>query len=152
MIWSLFSRSIVLQSLVPQSPISNMNPKRVVCDDSSGNETTTVTKRRNLSDEASVSGEKALVEELHPDESKSSGLRLLGLLLQCTECVSMEILDDATDLLLEIAELSSPYDSSPQRVGAFFSHAFQARMITSCLGICIYWPSLSFVWLSRKWR
>ena len=152
MIWSLFSRSIVLQSLVPQSPISNMNPKRVVCDDSSGNETTTVTKRRNLSDEASVSGEKALVEELHPDESKSSGLRLLGLLLQCTECVSMEILDDATDLLLEIAELSSPYDSSPQRVGAFFAHAFQARMITSCLGICNYWPSLSSVWLSRKWR
>ena len=152
MIWSLFSRSIVLQSLVPQSPISNMNPKRVVCDDSSGNETTTVTKRRNLSDEASVSGEKALVEELHPDESKSSGLRLLGLLLQCTECVSMEILDDATDLLLEIAELSSPYDSSPQRVGAFFAHAFQARMITSCLGICIYWPLLSSVWLSRKWR
>ena len=129
-----------------------MNPKRVVCDDSSGNETTTVTKRRNLSDEASVFGEKALIEELHPDESKSSGLRLLGLLLQCTECVSMEILDDATDLLLEIAELSSPYDSSPQRVGAFFAHAFQARMITSCLGICIYWPSLSFVWLSRKWR
>ena len=71
----------MLQSLVPQSPISNMNPKCVDCDDSSSNETTTVTKRRNLSDEASVSGEKALVEELHRDENESSGLRLLGLLL-----------------------------------------------------------------------
>ena len=152
MIWSLSSRSITLQSLVLQSPISNTNPKCVVRDDSSGDETTIATKHRNLSDEASVFGEKALIEELHPDESKSSGLRLLGLLLQCTECVSMEILNYATDLLPEITELSSPYGSSPQRVGAFFAHTLQARVITSCLGICIYWPLLSSVWLSRKWR
>ena len=125
----------MLQSLVPQPPISNMNPKRVDRDDSSGDEATTATKRRNLSDEASVSGEKALVEGLHRDESESSGLRLLGLLLQCAECVSVQNLDDATDLLPEIAELSSPYGSSPQRVGAFFAHALQARVITSCLGI-----------------
>ena len=142
----------MLQSLVPQSPISNMNLKCVDCHDSSSNETTIATKHRNLSDEASVFGEKALIEELHPDESKSSGLRLLGLLLQCTECVSMEILDYATDLLPEITELSSPYGSSLQRVGAFFAHTLQARVITSCLGICIYWPLLSSVWLSRKWR
>uniref|UniRef100_A0A7N2M9Z3 Uncharacterized protein n=1 Tax=Quercus lobata TaxID=97700 RepID=A0A7N2M9Z3_QUELO len=71
----------MLQRLVPQSPISNMNPKRMDCDDSSGDETTTAMKRRNLSDEASISDEKALVEELHRDESESSGLRLLGLLL-----------------------------------------------------------------------
>ena len=122
----------MLQSLVPQPPISNMNPKRVDRDDSSGDEATTATKRRNLSDEASVSGEKALVEELHRDESESSGLRLLGLLLQCAECVSVQNLDDATDLLPEIAELSSPYGSSPQRVGAFFAHTLQARVITSC--------------------
>ena len=122
----------MLQSLVPQSPISNMNPKCVDCDDSSGDETTTAMKHRNLSDEASVSCVKALVEELHRDESESSGLRLLGLLLQCAECVSMEILNNATDLLPEIAELSSPYGSSPQRVGAFFAHTLQARVITSC--------------------
>ncbi|XP_030973094.1 uncharacterized protein LOC115992979 [Quercus lobata] len=35
----------------------------------------------------------------------------------------MENLDNATDLLLEIANLSSPYTSSPQRVGAFFAQA-----------------------------
>ena len=89
-----------------------MNPKRMDRDDNSGDETIIETKCRNLSDEASVSGEKALVKELHRDKSGLSGLRLLGLLLQCTECVSMEILDDATDLLPEIAELSLPYDSS----------------------------------------
>uniref|UniRef100_A0A7N2LPS2 Uncharacterized protein n=1 Tax=Quercus lobata TaxID=97700 RepID=A0A7N2LPS2_QUELO len=72
MIWSLFSRSIMLQSLVPQSPVSNMNPKHVDHDDSSGDETTTTTKCRNLSNEASVSGKKALVKELHHDENESS--------------------------------------------------------------------------------
>ena len=77
-----------------------MNPKRMDRDDSSGDKTTTAKKHRNLSNEASVSGEKALVKELHRDESESSGLRLLGLLLQCAECVSMENLDNAIDLLL----------------------------------------------------
>jgi hypothetical protein len=131
----------MLQSLVPQSPISNTNPntspsnsnamrtKRVDRDDSSGDEATM--KRRNLLNEASVSGEKAVEEA---EEGESSGLRLLGLLLQCAESVATENLDDATDLLPEIVELSSPYGSSPQRVGAYFAHALQARVITSCLG------------------
>ncbi|KAB8392282.1 hypothetical protein FH972_024797 [Carpinus fangiana] len=132
----------MLQSLVPQSPISNSNPnpspsnnssamrtKRVDREDSSGDETTV--KRRTFLNEASVSGEKAVEEA---EESESSGLRLLGLLLQCAESVAAENLDDATDLLPEIVELSSPYGSSPQRVGAYFAHALQARVITSCLG------------------
>ncbi|CAI0440016.1 unnamed protein product [Linum tenue] len=65
---------------------------------------------------------------------ESTGLRLLGLLLQCAECVAMDNLDDATDLLPEISELSSPFGSSPQRVGAYFAHALQARVVSSCLG------------------
>nr|POF09360.1 hypothetical protein CFP56_12847 [Quercus suber] len=80
-----------------------MNLKCVDCSKSSGDETTTATKHGNLSDKASISNEKALIEELHHDESKFSGLRLLGLILQCAECVSMENLDYATDLLPEIA-------------------------------------------------
>uniref|UniRef100_A0A7N2KTM4 Uncharacterized protein n=1 Tax=Quercus lobata TaxID=97700 RepID=A0A7N2KTM4_QUELO len=67
MIWSPFSRSIMLQSLVPQSLVSNMNPKHANRDDSTSDETTTATKCRNLSDEAFVSGEKALIKELHRD-------------------------------------------------------------------------------------
>lgn len=98
-------------------------------EDSSGDEMTM--KRRNLLNEASVSGEKAVEEA---EEGESSGLRLLGLLLQCAESVATENLDDATDLLPEIVELSSPYGSSPQRVGAYFAHALHARVITSCLG------------------
>lgn len=128
----------MLQSLVPQSPISsnpNTNPssnmkatKRVDRDESSGDEA--MTKRRNFSNDASVSGEK----EREEDDDESTGLRLLGLLLQCAECVAMDNLEEATDLLPEIAELASPYGSSPQRVGAYFGHALQARVITSCLG------------------
>lgn len=106
-----------------------MRTKRVDRDDSSGDETTM--KRRTFMNEASVSGEKAVEEA---EGSESSGLRLLGLLLQCAESVATENLDDATDLLPEIVELSSPYGSSPQRVGAYFAHALQARVITSCLG------------------
>lgn len=106
-----------------------MRTKRVDREDSSGDEMTM--KRRNLLNEASVSGEKAVEEA---EEGESSGLRLLGLLLQCAESVATENLDDATDLLPEIVELSSPYGSSPQRVGAYFAHALHARVITSCLG------------------
>ncbi|KAJ6871816.1 hypothetical protein NC652_037231 [Populus alba x Populus x berolinensis] len=69
------------------------------------------------------------------DGGEASGLRLLGLLLQCAECVAMDNLNDATDLLPEIAELSSPFGSSPERVGAYFAHALQARVVGSCLGV-----------------
>ncbi|XP_041005514.1 scarecrow-like protein 23 [Juglans microcarpa x Juglans regia] len=129
----------MLQSLVPQSPISNpsnssaMKSKRVDREYSSGDDATT--KRMNFSNEASVSGEKTVDER---EEGESIGLKLLGLLLQCAESVALEHLDEAADLLPEIAELSSPYGSSPQRVGAYFSHALQARVITSYLGT--YWP------------
>ncbi|XP_018813375.1 scarecrow-like protein 23 [Juglans regia] len=125
----------MLQSLVPQSPMSNpttsspMNTKRVYGDDFSLDEATT--KRITFSHDASLSVDDR-TDQL--DDSESTGLRLLGLLLQCAECVGMDKLDDASDLLPEIADLSSPYGSSPQRVAAYFSHALQARVITSYLG------------------
>ncbi|KAF3445086.1 hypothetical protein FNV43_RR14779 [Rhamnella rubrinervis] len=93
---------------------------------------------RNFPGEATVSGEKTMEDQDHDDElvveGESTGLRLLGLLLQCAESVAMDNLDNASDLLPEIAELSSPFGSSPERVGAYFAHALQARVISSCLG------------------
>ncbi|KAL0546881.1 hypothetical protein IC582_016799 [Cucumis melo] len=68
------------------------------------------------------------------DLTDSTGLRLLGLLLQCAECVAIDNLQEANDLLPEISELSSPFGTSPERVGAYFAHALQARVISSCLG------------------
>ncbi|KAK6936557.1 Transcription factor GRAS [Dillenia turbinata] len=104
-------------------------------------------KRRNLSEEASMSGEKNNEEQQRLEETvdeeddsttiiegESTGLRLLGLLLQCAEAVAMDNLDDASDLLPEIAELASPFGSSPERVAAYFAEALQARIISSCLG------------------
>lgn len=67
-------------------------------------------------------------------DTESSGLRLLGLLLQCAECVAMDNLDDASNLLPEIAELSSPFGSSADRVAAYFADALSARIVSSYLG------------------
>lgn len=86
-----------------------------------------------------ITGEKA-AEEVDQEaaetdaEAESTGLRLLGLLLQCAECVAMDNLDDATDLLPEISVLSSPFGSSPERVAAYFAEALQARVVSSYLG------------------
>lgn len=67
-------------------------------------------------------------------DTESAGLRLLGLLLQCAECVAMDNLDEASNLLPEIAELSSPFGSSAERVAAYFADALSARIVSSYLG------------------
>lgn len=67
-------------------------------------------------------------------DTESAGLRLLGLLLQCAECVAMDRLNDASNLLPEIAELSSPFGSSAERVAAYFADALSARIVSSYLG------------------
>ncbi|KAL3849045.1 hypothetical protein ACJIZ3_010927 [Penstemon smallii] len=112
--------------------------KRAV--DLSTTSTTTPPTKRHRSQKDPQSDEEVAVQ-LHPgtssaDEdggSDSTGLRLLGLLLQCAECVAMDNLDEATQLLPEISELSSPFGSSAQRVGAYFSDALSARVISSYL-------------------
>lgn len=129
----------------PTSSSSSMKTKRfdrdlATADDPAADDSATAAKRpnsgRNFSGNATVSGDKAVddQDEELAVEGESSGLRLLGLLLQCAECVAMDNLDDAGDLLPEIAELSSPFGTSPERVGAYFAHALQARVISSCLG------------------
>lgn len=135
----------MLQSLVvPQSPINTsaaMKSKRVDRDDDddnpNGDPSRAVAKRANVIEQEQKIQEQEEEAEQHDVvvmEGESAGLRLLGLLLQCAECVAMDNLDDATDLLPEISELSSPFVSSPERVGAYFAHALQARVVSSCLG------------------
>ncbi|KAF8408622.1 hypothetical protein HHK36_004685 [Tetracentron sinense] len=144
----------MLQSLPLQSSINaNPNPssesamktKRIDRESVAGeNEDDQARKKRsnsgrNLAGEATVSGEKPVEQEDEPEEDivmggESTGLRLLGLLLQCAEAVAMDNLNEASDLLPEISELSSPFGSSPERVAAYFAEALQARIISSCLG------------------
>ncbi|GFP91842.1 RAS-related protein rabf1 [Phtheirospermum japonicum] len=72
--------------------------------------------------------------ENDPD-SDAVGLHLLGLIiLQCTECVATDNLDDNSQLLLEIVELSTPFGSSAQLVDMYFADALLARVITSYFG------------------
>ncbi|KAJ8759860.1 hypothetical protein K2173_009961 [Erythroxylum novogranatense] len=126
----------MIQSLVAQSTIS--------CDSSSNPSNSMKKKRVDRDDDPddpaskrpSLSGEKAVAEEESAAvvEGEPTGLRLLGLLLQCAECVAMDNLNDANDLLPLISELSSPFGSSPERVGAYFAHALQSRVVSSYLG------------------
>ncbi|KAI7748381.1 hypothetical protein M8C21_034019 [Ambrosia artemisiifolia] len=114
----------------PSSP-NPMNPnpsKRPITDS-----TDEPTKRRNIDDDHK---DKELDYTFDDQQAaaESSGLRLLGLLLQCAEHVAVDNLDQANNLLPEISELSSPFGSSPERVAAYFAEALQARIITSYLG------------------
>ncbi|XP_055824627.1 scarecrow-like protein 23 [Solanum dulcamara] len=93
-----------------------------------------LTKRpRNEREEEEEEAAAAAAEEVVLLDADSIGLRLLGLLLQCAECVAMENLDEAASLLPEIAELSSPFGSSAERVAAYFAEALSARIISSHL-------------------
>lgn len=73
----------------------------------------------------------AAAEEEGPE---TRGLRLLSLLLRCAEAVAMDQLTEARELLPEIAELASPFGSSPERVAAYFGDALCARVLSSYLG------------------
>ncbi|KAG5252543.1 scarecrow protein [Salix suchowensis] len=130
----------MLQSLIPQSPINSTDPNN--------SSSSTMKSKRAAGDLTAAdsssedpSSKRASYEKpttetdcRGDDGGEANGLRLLGLLLQCAECVAMDNLNYATDLLPEIAELSSPFGSSPERVGAYFAHALQARVVGSCLG------------------
>ncbi|XP_010529432.1 PREDICTED: LOW QUALITY PROTEIN: protein SCARECROW [Tarenaya hassleriana] len=80
-------------------------------------------------------------EEMKRQKQDEEGLHLLTLLLQCAEAVSIDNLEEANKLLLEISQLSTPYGTSAQRVAAYFSEAMSARLVNSCLGIYAALPS-----------
>ncbi|XP_027361092.1 scarecrow-like protein 23 [Abrus precatorius] len=122
----------MLQSLLPRSPLtSNPNAMKTKRSDADSSADEPSFKRHNLSGADEADEEQAFEPEA---QGESTGLKLLGLLLQCAECVAMDNLDFANDLLPEIAELSSPFGTSPERVGAYFAQALQARVVSSCLG------------------
>ncbi|CAI9782313.1 unnamed protein product [Fraxinus pennsylvanica] len=89
----------------------------------------------SISDEKEHESEKEQLKAHVIEEGDSIGHRLLGLLLQCAECVAMDNLDDAGQLLPEIAELSSPFGSLAQFIGVSFADTPSSRIISSYLGI-----------------
>nr|AVY91769.1 scarecrow [Saccharum hybrid cultivar SP80-3280] len=76
----------------------------------------------------------ALASAAAEEGPEKRGLRLLSLLLRCAEAVAMDQLTEARELLPEIAELASPFGSSPERVAAYFGDALCARVLSSYLG------------------
>ncbi|XP_073051062.1 scarecrow-like protein 23 [Primulina eburnea] len=65
-----------------------------------------------------------------------SGLKLLGLLLECAAAISLDNLGEAHRMLLELKQTASPYSSScAERVVAYFAMAMSSRVINSWLGV-----------------
>lgn len=132
----------MLQSLILQHPpnssttsMNNTASKRTITADSTG-EIEQLHKRRNVEQNDIINDNNTNnnYDVSSETEAESSGLKLLGLLLQCAECVAVDNLDHANNLLPEITELSSPFGSSPERVAAYFAEALQARIIGSYIG------------------
>ncbi|KAI5678286.1 hypothetical protein M9H77_09236 [Catharanthus roseus] len=139
-----------MQSKRPASSELHLHHHQVDIDLPSSSSTSLFKRHRTSSPTAhlpSISGEKTTDENDQEDadpqtnlppvvhvDTESTGLRLLGLLLQCAECVDMDNLHDASNLLPEIAELSSPFGSSAERVAAYFADALSTRIISSYLG------------------
>ncbi|KAL5731430.1 Scarecrow-like protein 23 [Ranunculus cassubicifolius] len=138
----------MIQSLLPRSPITNMkSSKRVNREIQQQEHQEEQRKKRvthqelELSTQEQESSTILISDDSSESSSETTGLRLLGLLLQCAEAVAMDNLNQATNLLPEISELSTPFGSSIERVAAYFVEALRGRIISSFLGtyspICI---------------
>ncbi|KAL4190127.1 hypothetical protein AMTRI_Chr08g168840 [Amborella trichopoda] len=127
--WALDERP----PLPPTPPLLSLNQ-------SSSNNTSPPKKSAAQTEEESHHQQKLRERERRKQQEQqakrdSEGLHLLTLLLQCAEAVSAERLDEASAMLAEIAELSTPFGSSAQRVAAYFSEAMSARLVSACLGV-----------------
>ncbi|GKU86290.1 hypothetical protein SLEP1_g833 [Rubroshorea leprosula] len=64
-------------------------------------------------------------------------LNKMKLLLECAVAITADNLGEAHRLLLELAQMASPYGTScAERVVAYFAKAMMSRVINSWLGIC----------------
>uniref|UniRef100_A0A0E0LMC0 Uncharacterized protein n=1 Tax=Oryza punctata TaxID=4537 RepID=A0A0E0LMC0_ORYPU len=117
-------------SRAPGADAAAMKAKRAA-DEEEGGE-----RERARGKRLAAEGKQGLVVVAGEEEAaaETRGLRLLSLLLRCAEAVAMDQLPEARDLLPEIAELASPFGSSPERVAAYFGDALCARVLSSYLG------------------
>nr|XP_017233335.1 PREDICTED: protein SCARECROW-like [Daucus carota subsp. sativus] len=66
-----------------------------------------------------------------------SGLGLISLLLECAVAISVDNLEEAHRMLLELTQMASPYGQScAERIVAYFAKAMSSRVMNSWLGIC----------------
>lgn len=70
-------------------------------------------------------------------EEEAHGVRMIALLMESAVAVSVGNLADANGMLLELAQMASPYASScGERLVAYFTKALAARLMSSWVGIC----------------
>ncbi|CAL9113020.1 unnamed protein product [Musa acuminata var. zebrina] len=116
----------------PQPPPQSRPPRS---SNSASSDEATAAAAAESAAAAAAAAAKEKREELQQRKQEAEGLHLLTLLLQCAEAVAADNLDEASLLLLEISELSTPFGTSAQRVAAYFSEAMSARLVSSCLGL-----------------
>ncbi|KAJ0967569.1 hypothetical protein J5N97_024486 [Dioscorea zingiberensis] len=69
------------------------------------------------------------------NDHDQQGLSLITLLMECAVAISVDNLEEANKMLLELTQVASPYSPScAERVVAYFSKAMARRVMSSCLG------------------
>jgi len=73
----------------------------------------------------------------HSNNVCDQGLSLITLLMECAVAISVDNLDEAHRMLLELTQVTSPYKAScAERVVAYFAKAMTGRVMNSWLGVC----------------
>ncbi|XP_015897596.3 protein SCARECROW 2 [Ziziphus jujuba] len=130
------SLDLVQQQQQPQDPQQeNSSPPEEAEAEAEATATATVAPPPSPANANAAILRESRKEEMRQQKRDEQGLHLLTLLLQCAEAVSADNFEEANKMLLEIAELSTPFGTSAQRVAAYFSEAMSARLVSSCLGI-----------------
>ncbi|KAH7691109.1 Transcription factor GRAS domain-containing protein [Dioscorea alata] len=71
----------------------------------------------------------------HHHQNDQQGLSLITLLMECAVAISVDNLEEANKMLLELTQIASPYSAScAERVVAYFAKAMARRVMSSCLG------------------
>lgn len=70
-------------------------------------------------------------------EHDDQGLNLMTLLMECAVAISVENLNEAHRMLLELTQVASPYKPlCGERVVTYFAKAMISRVMNSWLGVC----------------
>ncbi|KAK4281305.1 hypothetical protein QN277_012820 [Acacia crassicarpa] len=70
------------------------------------------------------------------DDQNNDGLHLLTLLMECAVAISVDNLNEAHRMLLELTQVVSPYKPScAERIVAYFAKAMASRVMNSWLGV-----------------
>ncbi|KAL3531216.1 hypothetical protein ACH5RR_010538 [Cinchona calisaya] len=94
------------------------------------------TTSAEVGDDQTIDHTKGSINAREVDIEQSS-LDLMTMLLECAVAISVDNIDEAHRMLLELTQMATPYGPScAERVVAYFAKAMASRVVNSWLGIC----------------